>query len=44
MLSGNTEDRTQAMYAGVRSIENFCIAAIKYSYEQAKRLVELYPV
>jgi hypothetical protein len=40
MLSGSADDRTQAMYAGVRGVENFCIAAIKYSYEQAKQFAQ----
>jgi hypothetical protein len=40
VLSGTSEDRIQAVYAGVRAVENFCIAAIRYSYEQAKRLVQ----
>jgi hypothetical protein len=41
MLSGGSaDDRTQAIYAGVRSVENFCIATIKYSYEQAKLFLQ----
>lgn len=40
VLSGSSEDRKQAIYAGVRGVENVCIAAINYCYEQAKRLVQ----
>jgi hypothetical protein len=40
ILLGNLEDRIQGTYASVRAIENFCIAAIRYSYDEAKRLVQ----
>jgi hypothetical protein len=40
MLKGTGEDRKQAIYAGVRSVENFCISAIRYSYDQAVRLLQ----
>lgn len=40
ILSGTAEDRKQAIYAGVRGVENLCITAITYSYDQAKRLIQ----
>lgn len=40
MLKGTAEQRTHAIYASVRSVENFCIATVKYSYEQAKRFMQ----
>jgi hypothetical protein len=40
MLTGSADDRGQAIYASVRGVENFCIAAIKYSYQQAKQLAQ----
>ncbi|MGY3651624.1 hypothetical protein ACVWW2_006915 [Bradyrhizobium sp. LM4.3] len=40
ILSASPEDRKQAIYAGVRGVENVCIAAIAYAYEQAKRLTQ----
>ena len=39
MLNGSKNDRLNASYAGVRSIENICISAISYSHEQAKQLL-----
>lgn len=35
MLKGAREDRINAIYAGVRGLENICISTIKYAYEQA---------
>jgi hypothetical protein len=40
ILTGTSDDRKQAIYAAVRSVENLCIAAIAYSYEQAKHLIQ----
>jgi hypothetical protein len=40
MLAGSDEDRMNAVYAGVRSVENICISAIKYSSDQAKQLLQ----
>ena len=39
VLNGNADDRKQAIYAAVTGVENLCIAAITYSYQQAKTLV-----
>jgi hypothetical protein len=40
MLKGTQEDRKNAIYAGVRGLENICISALKYSYEQALLLIQ----
>ena len=40
LLHGDRADRTNAIYAAVRGIENICISAIRYSYEQAASLVQ----
>jgi hypothetical protein len=40
LLKGSSEDRVNAIYAGVRGIENICIATIKYAYEQAILLLQ----
>lgn len=40
LLTDNSKDRTEAIYAGVRGVENFCIVAIRYAYEQAVDLLK----
>jgi hypothetical protein len=40
VLSGTAEDRKQAIYAAVTGVENVCIAAITYAFDQAMKLVQ----
>jgi hypothetical protein len=40
LLKGSTEDRTNAIYAGVRGVENICIVSIKFAYNEALRLLQ----
>ncbi|TKT72171.1 hypothetical protein YH63_012485 [Afipia massiliensis] len=40
MMRGTSEERVNAIYAGVRGVENICIATIKYAYDEAVRFVQ----
>jgi hypothetical protein len=40
LLKGDSEDRVSAIFAGVRGVENICISAIRYAYDEAIHLVQ----
>ena len=40
LLKGTREDRINAVYAGVRGVENICISTVKYAYDQAIQLLK----
>jgi len=40
LMKGTREDRINAIYAGVRGVENICVSMIKYAYDQAVQLLK----
>ncbi|MFT3939195.1 hypothetical protein [Rhodopseudomonas sp.] len=40
LLDSTSDDRINAIYAGIRGVENICIAAIRHAYDQAILLLQ----
>jgi hypothetical protein len=40
LLNGPKEDRVNAIYGGIRGVENICVATVKFAYDQAILLLQ----